>query len=335
MKKLLLSAVALLTIGSAQAQFRYSLTTQTGQTYTPLTTGTDLTNGAFSWDSEDYTTPLTFPFVLNGQPTSDFILLMGNDGTFIATSSSIFDPLHAFIPLESDLVSRNGTGAASGSPIRYLVTGSAGSRIFKAEVVNAGFWDDNNNGADFVNFQIWMYEGTNVVELRYGPSSLHATSYADYFPYGHTGPVVGLANGVNSLTQQGKIYNLAGSPSAPTRDSLEYDVLPNGTDNTLAGFPANGTVYRFTPTGATGTSIGEAPAATAGALKLYPTAATTVITVEWSGADGEAYQILSATGQRVAAGQLQRGTQSIPVNALAAGVYHLRLAAGTHQFVKQ
>ena len=134
MKKILLAAVGLMLFGTAQAQFRYTYTTQTGQAYTPLTNGTDLTAGAI-WDDDDYTAPLGFSFLLNGKPVTSFNLTMAAQSIpLISASTNFADSIHAFFPLLTDLVDRSyyDTSATVGrSPIRYVVDGSAPNRIFQ------------------------------------------------------------------------------------------------------------------------------------------------------------------------------------------------------------
>lgn len=334
MKKLLLfAAAALLTTAPAFAQFRYTFTTQNGQAYTPLTTGTDLTGGAI-WDDNDYSAPLGFTFVLNGKSITSFNLTMAAQSIpFISASTNFSDSINAFFPLLTDFVDRSyyDTSATAGrSPIRYVVDGSTPNRVFKAEIFNAGFFGDTT-GVDSVNLQVWMYEGSNAVEFRYGPSRLTPANLPNHFFFGNgTGPAVGLANGIDPNSGAGTFYTLTGAPTAPTLDSFQ---ITSSTAPSLNAYPASGTVYRFTPT-TTGTSISEAVAA-ARALKLYPSVATTAINVAWSGAEGEAYQIVSTTGQQVAAGRLQRGAQSIAVGGLTVGTYSLRVAGGGHMFVKQ
>ena len=332
MKRTLLSILALLSIGTAsQAQLRYSFSTQTGQTYTPLTGGTNI--APYVWDDPAVAAPLGFNFNLNGVATDSFYLQTVSFIPFFTSSrvQSMSDSINGFMAMEADLYDRAnaGTGTTGLSPITYAVTGATPNRIFKLDYANAGFYDDSLN-TDFVNFQVWWYEGSNIVELRYGPSNITAANATTLFYYGNGGPLVGVLNKVDPSTGTGRVYHLKGNPASPTIDSVQ---LTATTVNSLTAYPASGTVYRFTP-GTTGIELTEAMAA-ARSMKLYPSAATTTINVEWNGAQGEAYQIVSATGQQVAAGRLQRGTQSIPVNALAAGTYHLRVAAGSHQFVKR
>ncbi len=52
----------------------------------------------------------------------------------------------------------------TGGGIRYDLTGSAPNRTLKIE-----FYDLSFQSGDFhLKFQVWLYEGTNEIEFRYG-----------------------------------------------------------------------------------------------------------------------------------------------------------------------
>ncbi|MCK5857593.1 MAG: T9SS type A sorting domain-containing protein, partial [Bacteroidales bacterium] len=81
---------------------------------------------------------------------------------------------------------------------------------------------------DFVNFQVWIYEGFNDIEFHYGPSSIAdmGIAFED-----QPGPLVGTAD--ENLVDA---YLLSGDPTSPTLiDSVGF----------LNPVPASGTVYRF------------------------------------------------------------------------------------------
>ncbi len=93
-----------------------------------------------------------------------------------------------------------------------------------------------------MNFQLWMYEGSNTVEFRYGPSSIN--NPAESFE-GETGPQVSLLTSFNIDLQQldDNGYFLSGNPVNPTVITLtpaDPIVL-----SYLQGMMPNGTVYRF------------------------------------------------------------------------------------------
>jgi len=299
---------------NAKAQLGYKLSVTT-DTYTPLTGGTSV-NGSTMWDEENYKVPLGFNFKLGSTTITDFSLV---SGSFAATDTEAAQ-ISGFFTCDADLHDRgNAGGSASMSPIRYAVSGTAGSRIFKMEVANAGFWDEydiysTNN--DSLNYQIWYYETSNIVELRFGPSKIsHAT---DYFMLG-SGPVVGFMKNIDpSSGSVDMLYYLDGSASAPTIDSTSNLFSISGG---LSSYPANGTVYRFTPPG---TGIGNYAKELDG-IKVLNTVCTDNIRVTNKYAAGATYTLTAMNGANVNLnGTLQQGTNNIDLSALPAGVYVLQ-----------
>ena len=332
MKKFLLSALLAASIGSAHAQSGYTFSIPSGQAYTTLINlGTSISGGAV-WDDDTFSAPIPFTFHLDGRPITR--LHVTNDGglTVIGRRSAVGDTSTGFVPIGADLRDRGTGTAASRSRIWYHTTGTSPSRVFRLEYLGAGFAADSAN-ADTANFQVWLYETSNIVEIRYGASRITPANLPDYFTFSNGMPFVGYFKNVDFENGTfGKLFYLRGANAAPFLDSA---ILPSIPTTGLANFPASGTVYRFTPTGNGGsTSVSEAVAA-ARSLKLYPTVATEAVMVEWAGAGGESYQILSSAGALVGVGRLQRGTQSIAVNWLPTGTYNLRVAGGGHVFVKR
>ena len=112
------------------------------------------------------------------------------------------------------------------SKIVYLTEGVSPNKIFKLEYNNVGFEDGDSS--HFTNFQLWLYETSNIIEMHYGPNNFDSTCW-----WYKKGAYVGLDT-MNSYT----LFLLAGSPSNPTL--LEADTQ-------LIGGPANGIIYRFSP----------------------------------------------------------------------------------------
>lgn len=124
------------------------------------------------------------------------------------------------------------------SNISYLLSGSPGSRIFKVEWNNAGFYDEvsaYNTSTNFVNMQMWLYEGSNNIEIRFGPSSI---AYPSLIYYGDPGPVLGVGYYDGDI-DSAYIYGLQGPASAPTA------VLSDSAFIAVTGSPPNGIIYKF------------------------------------------------------------------------------------------
>lgn len=319
-----LTTAAVLAATTVQAQMPYKLTVQ-NQAYTPLTGATVINTTAWT-DSTSYVVPLGFNFKM-GTKTINKLNLMEMSGVATDTTGTVA----AFNIIGTAIVDRGIVGGTSKSPIRYTVSGNAGSRIFKLELLNAGFSDEldaHSTLNDSVNMQVWLYEGTDVVEMRYGSSKISYLS--EYFGLG--GPLVGYTNNLKVEDQSfDKIYLLKGSPAAPTLDSA---TLSSGSFPSLTGFPVSGTVYRFSLK-----STGIAAFAEAENIKVFPTVCTDKVNVTNKGTKEMAYQLLSISGSVLAKGTIQNGTNTIDVSMAPAGMYVLTLidgdAAASYKLIKQ
>ena len=115
------------------------------------------------------------------------------------------------------------------SKIVYKIEGAAPNRIFKLEHNNIGF-QLSSDTSNYLNFQIWLFETSNNIEIHYGPTKADSSCWY----VGKTGPYVGM-----DTTNQWVSWFLAGNPSNPSFIKIK--------DTVLTGFPINGTVYKFTP----------------------------------------------------------------------------------------
>ena len=153
--------------GRAQNMFPYSFSKTTG-TYQNLVGSTNLTAG-FVWDDTTFTIPLGFSFkwALDNRTLTSIVVDAG--GMLYAPDdvNSQFGfpiPTKMIMAYQCDLVDRGtNTSQQAMSPISYLTTGTAPNRICKIEYRNAGFFSDTL-GLDSTNFQIWLYEGSNIIE---------------------------------------------------------------------------------------------------------------------------------------------------------------------------
>ena len=188
------------------------------------------------------------------------------------------------------------------SPIVYRVDGSAGNRIFKCEYVNAGFFDDPEND-DSVNFQVWIYEGCGVFEIRYGLHSINSSVFwngydAPFVGYGEQGPITST------------IWYLEGTPSFP--------VLQSVFSQTLTGPPANGQVYRFS---SCPSSINVLPDL---AYSVFPNPAEHIINVE-SEASINRVNIYESTGKLIMSKVASSNKIKLEIQSLPKGLYFLEI----------
>jgi len=133
-------------------------------------------------------------------------------------------------------------------------------RITKLEYNNVGFnYDNQTDTTNFFNAQVWFYEDSNIVEFHYGPSR---TDDAVWMP-DYDGPYAGIDSAENAV-----LYNITGSSANP--------LISSDNSLNLTEFPANGTVYRLTPTSNTHTGAKELNAIS---FNLYPNPAKDNVTI--------------------------------------------------------
>ncbi len=202
---------------------QFYLWTKTTSPYIEILGANNLVNGKWDDFSVKFKTPFNFRYFTSNIFDSIEVVDWGSI-YFNNINNGLFDVYG------TDLNSR-GTDK---SQVSYKNEGSSTNHILKIQFHNAGFAADGPNFSDSVNFQLWIYETSNIIEFHYGPSSVKAGSYG-----GENGPYVQIADplsiGFNFIT-------LEGNPAGPS-----VRIQNASMSTTLTGTPANGTVYRFTP----------------------------------------------------------------------------------------
>ncbi len=321
----ILTTAAVLAASAVKAQMPYKVTVQ-NQAYTPLTGATSI-NGTTAWtDSSTFVVPLGFNFKMGNKTTNKLNLL-----EMMGVTSDTTGIVAAFNIIGTGTIDRGITGGVSKSPIRYAVSGAAGSRIFKLELFNAGFLEELNAHStqnDSFNMQVWLYEGSDVVEVRFGSAKISYMS--EYFYFG--GPMVGFSNNLKFSDQSfDKMYLLKGDPTAPTVDSATTSTMLFPSFNS---YPASGAVYRFALK-----STGIANFDEAANIAVYPTVCTDKVNINNKGSKQMQYQLLSVAGSLLAKGTIVNGVNTVDVSAAPAGMYILTLidgeAAASYKLIKQ
>jgi hypothetical protein len=223
----------------------YSLTVL-NKTYQPLSNPVSLDEGV-PWDDPDFTIPLGFSFQLFNETYSTLYTFSGTGGLVSGQGPADVQPSPMIIAYGSDLIDRGLEDGEVQSPVGYQLTGSAPNRILKIQWENAGFFEEIDNGGSgsFVNFQLWLYETSNLIEIHFGDSEILT-------PGIHAGgleaPLIGLNESFNHvLLETGTVYYLQGSASDPViavNDSGDIFWAPTAT---LNSHPAANTVYQFVP----------------------------------------------------------------------------------------
>jgi hypothetical protein len=162
-----------------------------------------------------------------------------------------------------DLIDRGYDSGTSLSPLSYKVEGNTGSRILKIEWKNVGSYDEGAPYNMFMNFQMWLYEGTNIIEYHYGPSMINNPFV---FYYEETGAYIGFLT-IDDVNYDFLNIHLLNGPAATPVLSVNEAAI-NGT-------PANGTIYRFSPV----TLDISAISAVSSSVSLYPNPAGDIVEI--------------------------------------------------------
>src|ERR1700741_1647377 len=148
MKKLLLLTLLLLA-GICPAQFNYTISIDSSVTYQNLTEPTNLNSGD-KW-SRSYKIPVGFAFPFNGK-TIDSVSFESNG--YLIIDQKLNTALMAFNNFHCKLDSNQ-----SYSALKYKLSGTEGSRVFKIECKNIGQGDE---GKELLCYQVWLKESGNI-----------------------------------------------------------------------------------------------------------------------------------------------------------------------------
>ncbi len=327
-RKLFIASLFTLLHYSSFAQSAYTFSFRS-ETYVPLTNDS-VVSPSVPWAFKNITIPVGFNFklgdsILNTVYAYSSGNLIATDTTGVAsgfhiTDATLCDRVHIILP-------PNSSNAVS--KISYNLTGANGSRILKIQFSNMGIFEEIANfgvSDDSVNAQVWLYEGSNAVELHYGPSSV----LANWGLYQAGGSMEGFLKNVDldNMTPTFERFSyVSGSTSSYVLDSITPATISSATPANL--FPPNGTVFKFTPVATT--SVNKS-VLKAGDIHVYPTYVNDRLYVQ--SATGELkYTVTNMYGQTTADGVLHKTNDVITTDTWIPGMYIVVLDNGKGQSV--
>lgn len=322
-KKLLMSVFLLFGI-FINAQSVYNFETE-NIAYQNLIGSTSLNNGIV-WDDPQYSIPLGFTYKVGSVSINTIHIYEDGMGGALATNQNGGgSDVGLLFPIAQDLVDRGFGTSTSLSNISYKTEGSVGNRVTIIEWNNAGFFDDLSQN-DFINIQVWFYEGTNIMEYRYGPSRVDnpVDSYEEY-----PGPLVAFAPRINSNTGIAieTAYLFEGNPENPTVLVFQPGEELNG--DSLVGTIPTGTIYRFIPQSLSVEDFSQND------FQIYPNPASEYLHIKTQLSNYNC-SIYNSLGQKVNA---TLSENKIDISNLSNGIYFLKIetetGAATKKFIKQ
>lgn len=333
MKHFITSLIALFAISFSIFAQNYTVEVSNGE-YSNLEDPISLNNG-LTWDDPYMIIPVGFDFEFMGTTTTE-LTTVGLGGLLaIMNGEDLIPILNVY---NADITDRAAGSdvhelqPGSQSPISYQLEGEPGTQILKVEWQNAGFFTDvQQNGDDntnFVNFQLWIYEGSNRIEVHHGPRSI---DNPDLCFEGQTGSTMLFSPGVDADFEFAAANTIMfmGDPSEPTVIITEEDSSPKGVP-VFQGIIPEGTIYSIAPESTASVSVENITST--GSLQLSPNPATAYFSLNTDDAKllAEPIEIYSALGQLVS---VHEPAAQIAVDGLARGVYFVKVGTEVKKLI--
>lgn len=296
-----------------------------------------------AWD-DPYSDPIDmpFPFTYQNVEIENFTI----DGY----GALIFNEIYNEAEFQTAGLFMDYVGLEERGNVYYEVTGSEGDRILKVEFRDVSSYN-NYTGDDTFNFQIWLYETSNVIEYHAGysnvPGEYFVNSIEDLMgeePKEFIFSAV-FTNEGDFLTESGEdLYmHYVRQEEEMYSDSLAAFLTVSGEsdmdaflDVLLGHYPDEGTVFRFTPVDVP-SGIVKIPSAS---VKIYPNPASDHLNLEITDAQLSlsAYDIYDVYGKKVLSGQINSRNTAVSLSGLGSGQYIIKVgnssAEGIYKFIK-
>lgn len=274
---------------------------QFNHSYSNLSNPISVNNGEV-WDDPDYIIPIGFDFSIFNHTTDSFFFGEGLGGSLLDAELENF-----IYATGADLADRGyNTNNTSSSPISYKVDGEIGKRILKIEWQNAGFYEDQN-GEYYTNIQLWIYEGSDMIEIHYGPSNIE-----DSFYLWEEDLCALLETDWETETATGYILEELEGEYQFSYQNVDDFFEPN----TFTEAPEDGTVFRFYPEYA----IGIIEKETAN-IEIHPNPTSDFLSIKNDEKVEMNYKIISIDGRIISQGKSSKQNMQIDLRSLDAGMY--------------
>ena len=292
--------------------------------YSEIDSATSL-NGTSVWtDGTSYPIYLPFSFSVYGQAYTAINVMAGGGINFPGLG---YKQLNVWwVAFAGGFYLEDKGTTTSLSPISYSITGGTGAHVLKVQWKNAGFKQvgDSVVSSDFVDYQIWLFEADNHMELHFGASSTSIYTYG--------GP--GSADGTELILEYdacNDMFAIEGPANLPSYAFVNY-CSPTATF--LDGTPDSGIVYGIVPNLLAINQLQDGKQD----LVLSPNPCSDILDVGGLPSNTVGISIINSLGRECDFTAVNAGTKnlSIPIQQFPSGVYFLKcaLADGTRYFRK-
>lgn len=314
---------------SLWAQEPYYYLSIESEPYQPLENPVSLSLGN-PWDDPDYNMPIGFDFNFFGETITDLNI----DDAFLGGIVSVdgeADTAHLFIVYGSDLIDRGYGSPTSQSEVRFQIEGEPGSRIFKLEWSNAGFYNevvDFGENESYINVQLWLFEASQAIEIHFGDSIINP----DYNPHdGLPGPLIGLVEDFSYASGNiGALHAVFGEGDAPILETIGNDGIDT-LSTFLENHPSTGIVYRFnSPV----SSVQETDKSVE--VKVFPSLVSQQVQIQVVNSDEEGLvRLVNLNGQVLEQRVFSRGRAELNLLDYSAGIYLIQVVINDQIYTKK
>ena len=313
MKKITLLCLSIFFSSIISAQVSSYTFLQSNTTYTPISGATIL--GLATNDDTSFNA-LNIGFTFNYGGLNYTQLSVNSNGflTFDATATSSYISIsNAVAGASNNLVAgfNDDLQGVVGSSLSYVTSGTSPNRVFTLQWTNYRNYISSGSSADSYNFQIKLFETSNVVQVVYGTMAKDATNRTRQ---------VGLRGNSNTVFNN---RATATDWSGTIQGTMNIDSCAHTT--TVS--PATGLTFTWTPPNcAAPTSLNASP--------LTPTSGTINWTASASATSGYEYVVSTTNTTPTAAGTVVTGT-SVAIGPLTANTtyyFFIRSNCGSGNF---
>lgn len=298
----------------------------TQENYESLSNPISLNNNT-PWDQSTlYTLNFDFDFGVD-TATYNTIKVRAGGGIFFENDLFHFF-LWVFSSLDAGFLLEDREQINYPSSISYVIDQGDNGKILKIQWENAGFRQlcaSIDSPDDYVNFQIWLYEHTDKIEIRFGDSYTYEGSYG--YPCHPRSTGLGLMYNFRDCYTVLSLKGPANYPTPGFPESLCFG--PN--EYRVLGTPISGIVYHIYRGELTTEEFTQPN------IDIIPNPVVNELTIENKGLDINKIEVVDLTGKIIKV--FNQNTNTIDVSELSVGVYFVNMHVNdkviSKKFIKQ